>query len=105
MAGDEKTLEISYSIIAANNSTTVPLYMADWSWNSDITLDNIVWETKFGNVKKDFEFMLVPVRSGENDNRENVTDISKFGTAEAGVYTLHARCLADEDGNWKEYER
>jgi hypothetical protein len=105
IAGDEKTLEITYSIVAANNSTTVPLYMADWSWNSNITLDNIVWETKFGNVKKDFEFMLVPVRSGENDNRENVTDISKFGTADAGVYTLHARCPADEDGNWKEYEQ
>lgn len=105
VAGDEKTLEIFYNIVAANNATTVPLYMADWSWNSDITLDNIVWETKFGNVKNNFEFMLVPIRSGENDNRENVTDISKFGTAEAGVYTLHARCPADEDGNWKEYEQ
>lgn len=102
---DKKALEIPYNIIAANNFTTVPLYMADWSWNSDITLDNIVWETKFGNVKEDFEFMLVPVRNGENDNRENVTDISKFGTATAGVYKLHATCPADENGNWKEFEQ
>ena len=49
--------------------------------------------------------MLVPVRSGENDNRENVTDITKFGTAPAGVYKLHATCPADENGNWKEFEQ
>lgn len=105
IASDKKVLEIPYDIIAANNATTVPLYMADWSWNSDITLDNIVWETKFGNVKENFEFMLVPVRNGENDNRVNVTDITQFGTATAGVYKLHARCPADEHGNWKEYEQ
>ncbi|MDE5655408.1 MAG: hypothetical protein K2I46_07405 [Clostridia bacterium] len=98
-------IEIPYSIVATNNRTTVPLYMADWSWNSEITLDNIVWETQFGNVKEDFTFTLVPVHSGENDNRETVTDITKFGVAPAGVYTLYAYCPADKDGNWNEYEQ
>ncbi|MDE7349199.1 MAG: hypothetical protein K2N53_06010, partial [Clostridia bacterium] len=102
---DEKIVEISYKIIAANNRTTAPLYMADWSWNSEIDLDNIVWETQFGNVKENFKFTLVPVRSGEDDDRENVADISKFGVAAAGVYTLHAYCPADENGNWNEYEQ
>lgn len=102
---DEKIVEISYKIIAANNRTTAPLYMADWSWNSEISLDNIVWETQFGNVKENFKFTLVPVRNGDDDDRENVADISKFGVAPAGVYTLHAYCPADEDGNWNEFEQ
>lgn len=100
-----KIIEIPYNIVAANNKTTVPLYMAGWSWNSEITLDNIVWETQFGNEKEDFTFTLVPVRSGDNDDRETVSDIDKFGIAPAGVYTLHAYCPADKDGNWNEFEQ
>ncbi|MDE5756190.1 MAG: leucine-rich repeat domain-containing protein [Clostridia bacterium] len=95
--------EISYKIVPANNSTTVPLYMAGWSWNSEITLDNIIWATQFGDAQ-DYTYTLVPVKN-DNDDREALTDITKFGMASAGEYNLVAYCPADVNGNWKEYEQ
>ncbi|MDE6614679.1 MAG: hypothetical protein K2K24_04130, partial [Clostridia bacterium] len=99
----KNVVEISYKIVPANNSTTIPLYMAGWAWNSEITLDNIIWATQFGNAE-DYTYTLVPVRTG-GDDREALTDITKFGAAPAGEYTLLAYCPADVNGNWNEYEQ
>ncbi|MBD5087065.1 MAG: leucine-rich repeat protein [Clostridiales bacterium] len=99
-----QTLQKEYNIVPAQNSTTVALYMSGWLWNSVITEDNIIWETRFGNDRENFTFTLVSTFEDEDGNIVEISDVNKFGAAPAGIYTLYATCAEEKIyGNWSEY--
>ena len=99
-----QTLQKEYNIVPATNSTTVALYMSGWLWNSEITEENIIWETRFGNDWENFTFTLVSNFEDEDGNILEISDVGKFGTAPAGRYTLYATCAKEKVyGNWLEY--
>lgn len=90
-----KTIEIEYKINPATNSSIERLYIADWSWGSEIKKSDIIWQTQFGNNRDDFTFSLI----ADADNKEYALD--EFKVAPAGKYVLKASCPADADkGNW-----
>ncbi|MDE6614296.1 MAG: hypothetical protein K2K24_02185, partial [Clostridia bacterium] len=99
-----QTIQMEYNIVPATNSTTVALYMSGWLWNSEITEENIIWETRFGNDWDNFTFKLVSNFEDEDGNTFEISDIREFGTAPAGRYTLYATCAEEKVyGNWSEY--